>query len=283
MTFKQKRYQTDESSLQKQLAKRLTTNEKKQYFNQGFVKGLPVFQSQSEIAFLQDMFLKLSSRLPKSIDINQVNAWHKFSLEFYKLCHHPAILDYVEDILGSNFYHWAGQFFVKYPNDGSEVPWHQDAQYWPLYPSQSVTVWLAVFNTSLENAAMQEVKRSHLNTKYIHRINNSAHYVLHEEVSSDQFNSTNIETVDLKAGQISLHDSRLLHGSGPNYSKHTRARITIRYCPTNVRCDLSVWPTFESYMARGEDNYKWNPIGQVPKGESYPVRKFQHSSEALWD
>ena len=84
------------------------------------------------------------------IDNNKTNMWHKASKKFHDLCRTPAILDYVEDILGTNFVQWGGQFFNKNPNDGSAVPWHQDAQYWPLNPSNAVTVWLAIYDTDIQ-------------------------------------------------------------------------------------------------------------------------------------
>ena len=87
--------------------------------------------------------------------------WHKASRKFYDVAHTPAILDYVEDLLGSDFYLWGGQFFYKPAFSKSIVPWHQDSQYWPLEPSNSVTVWLAVFDTDKENSAMKIVSGSH--------------------------------------------------------------------------------------------------------------------------
>ena len=54
-----------------------------------------------------------------------------------------------------------GQFFHKEPHSGSIVPWHQDAQYWPLKPANAVTVWLAVYDTDIENGAMKVVSGSH--------------------------------------------------------------------------------------------------------------------------
>ena len=122
--------------------------------------GLPVFDVEAKDD-LNDLFVSLSSRLSSDIDINQTNMWHKASLKFYNLCRTPAILDYVEDLLGPNFFQWGGQFFLKEPKDGSVVPWHQDAQYWPLEPANAVTVWLAVFDTDKENGAMKVVSGSH--------------------------------------------------------------------------------------------------------------------------
>ena len=136
-------------------ARRLSQSEKQQYLEDGYVTGLPVF-SKNAINDIHDWYEELSSKLPKEIDINKTNMWHKASKKFYDLCRTPTILDYVEDLIGPNFVQWGGQFFSKEPRDGSVVPWHQDAQYWPLSPANAVTVWLAVFDTDEENAANEK-------------------------------------------------------------------------------------------------------------------------------
>ena len=133
-----------------QLVRRLNDNEISQYEDKGYIKGLPVF-SKEGVKHLQKLFLDLCSRLPEDIDINKTNMWHKASKKFYDLAHTPAILNYVEDLLGKNFYLWGGQFFYKEAKSSSIVPWHQDSQYWPLNPSKSVTVWLAVYDTDKSN------------------------------------------------------------------------------------------------------------------------------------
>ena len=85
--------------------------------------------------------------------------------------------------------------------------------------------------------------------------------------------------MNLKAGQISLHDDGLLHGSEANNSQRRRCGITMRFAPVNVKADLSVWPHFETQLARGKDTYLYNPVAEVPKGEATPTRKFQFSKE----
>lgn len=258
--------------------RRLTALEKKQFVRDGYIKNLPVFSSPG-INALQELFADLATRLPDDVDINLVNMWHKASRRFHELCRTPTILDYVEDLIGPDFVQWGGQFFVKYPGDGSEVPWHQDAQYWPLAPHRTVTVWLAIFDTDYSNAAMQIVRGSHNRGAFSHHTNDMPNLVLDQEVDTELIDTDNIVTLDLKAGEISLHDDGLLHGSGSNTSDRMRAGLTMRFCPTNVKCDLNVWPTFESYLARGVDRHQLNPIGLVASGEAYPVRKFQHSSD----
>ncbi len=260
--------------------RRLTNKEKQQYSEQGYVKNLPVFSYNGALE-LQGLFEELSSRLPSNVDINKTNMWHKASKKFHDLCRTPEILDYVEDILGPNFVQWGGQFFHKEPKSGSVVPWHQDAQYWPLKPANAVTVWLAVYDTDKENGAMKVVSGSHKkgSNGFKHHTNNASHLVLDQEVSEDQIDKDNIVYMDLKAGEISLHNDALLHGSDPNNSDRRRCGITMRFSPTNVKGDLNEWPFFETQLARGIDSFKLNPIAQIPRGEATPIKRFCYSKD----
>ena len=159
------------------------------------------------------------------------------------------------------------------------MPWHQDAQFWPLKPHRTVTVWLAVYDTDADNGAMQLVTGSHKDGDFHHDVDKSEHLVLDQVVPEDLIDQNRIVTMDLKAGEMSLHDDGLLHGSLANTSDRRRAGLTMRFCPPDVKCDLDVWPTFESYPARGTDRHDLNPVGRVPMDEKHPVRMFQHSSE----
>ncbi len=263
--------------------RRLSESEISQYKNEGYIKNLPVF-SEKGIKELQILFNDLKNRLPSSVDINKTNMWHKASKRFYDVAHTPTILDYVEDLLGPNFYLWGGQFFYKPANSKSIVPWHQDSQYWPLKPSNSVTVWLAVFDTDKGNSAMKIVSGSHKTKRFLHKINDDKNYDLNQEVSDDQIEKEKIVYMNLKAGEISLHSDALLHGSDANNSNRPRCGITFRYSPSNVKANLSEWPFFSIQIARGETNHSLNPIAPMPRGEATPVKAFQfhHEFESEW-
>ena len=258
--------------------RRLTPEEKVQFQEWGYVKGLPVFDETSRPT-LQRRYHELAELLPPDVDINKVNMWHKANRWVYDVARTPAILDYVEDLLGPDFYQWGGQFFVKYPGDGSIVPWHQDSQYWPLKPRKTVTVWLAIYDADQKNGAMQVVRGSHRGGDMSHHDVEGSQYVLTQELDPDHIDEKQIVNLDLKAGQVSLHDEGLAHGSGPNESDRIRAGLAMRFSPTEVKCDLSVWPTFEISMARGVDHYDHNPVAKPPSGEGFPVRHFQPSSD----
>ena len=61
----------------------------------------------------------------------------------------------------------------------------------------------------------------------------------------------------LRAGQISLHDDNIIHGSGPNTMGQWRMGLTIRYSATEVH-DTNSTPQkpFLTYLVRGQDSYK---------------------------
>ena len=258
--------------------RRLSDEEKLQYKNDGYITALPVFSEEAKHD-LDNFFVSLSTSIDKKLDLNQTAQWHKASKKFYNLCSTPVILDYVEDLLGPNFFLWGGQFFLKEPKDGSVVPWHQDAQYWPLFPANAVTVWLALYDTNEQNGAMKVVKGSHKKGMFEHRTNKASNLVLDQEVSIDQIKQEHIVSLNLKAGEISLHNDGLLHGSDANNSERRRCGVTMRFSPVNVKVDLSIWPHFEGQLVRGRDEFKLNPIAPIPKGEATPTSKFQHSSE----
>ena len=98
-------------------------------------------------------------------------------------------------------------------------------------------------------------------------------------MDKNSFKTEDIVSIDLKAGEISLHNDKLLHGSGPNNSNIISVGQTIRFCPNEVKCDLSLWPIFESYLVRGVDKFYHNPIGKMPNGYSHPTEIGQGSWE----
>ncbi len=261
-----------------QRATRLTEEQKQQFTDWGYITRLPLFDDAGTTD-LQRRFGEFCDLLPPDVDISRINNWHKANRWIYDLCHIPAILNYVEDLLGPNFFHWGASFFCKFPGDQTEVPWHQDAQYWPLHPHRAVTIWLAFFDTDETNGAMRVVQGSHHLGEVAHQEVQGKHFMLGQQVVASAFDPHDVVSLCLRAGQISIHDDAIIHGSPANCSNHVRAGLTLRYSATDSKCDLAVWPSFESYPARGVDEYRFNPVGKVPQADGFPIRAQQNSSD----
>jgi non-haem Fe2+, alpha-ketoglutarate-dependent halogenase len=234
------------------------------YKKNGYLVGLPPVFSPPEVRELNDGLEELMKLLRPGEDAKEIQEWHESSRFLYDICMNGKILDYVEDLLGPDFYLWGSNFFIKPPRSNSTVGWHQDTYYWPLEPKISATVWVAFEDVDEENAAMRVIPGSHTVGLLQHSRSADTDSVLTLECEGGQFREDTAVSLNLKAGEISIHDDKIVHGSLANRSDRRRAGLTIRYSSTVVKCDLSINPHFRTYLCRGVDRYRHNPVGTVP-------------------
>lgn len=171
-------------------------------------------------------------------DSYSISTAHLRFARIYKLMSHPAIVEPVSDLLGPNVVAWGSHFFCKMPHDGKRVDWHQDCTYWPLSPTKTVTVWLAIDDADPENANMRFIPKSHLHGLIDYRQSDDQQDVLDMVVQNpEQYGGPPVD-VTLRAGQFSLHCDHLLHGSAANESNRRRCGLTIRYAAADVQAWL---------------------------------------------
>ncbi len=122
------------------------------------------------------------------------------------------LLDYAQDLIGPDIVCWGMHLFAKMPGDGMEVPLHQDTRYWPLTPSKSVTVWLAIDDADEENAAMEFAPGSHVLGALPHEEKplDGSRVLKHAVLDPESYGPRYV-----RAGEASLHSDLLLHGSPP--------------------------------------------------------------------
>ncbi|HYE57306.1 MAG TPA: phytanoyl-CoA dioxygenase family protein [Rhodothermales bacterium] len=244
---------------------RLTEAQQQFYADNGYLIGLPPVYTPEEMDALNAELPNLLALLEPGETTKDIREWHETSTYLFEIATNPKILDLVEGVLGPNFYMWASNFFIKEPYSTATVGWHQDAYYWPMAPHHSVTVWLAFDDVDEENGAMLLIPGSHRGGVIRHRRSTETSSVLTLELEDgSDFSSANAVRFNLKAGEVSLHDDRAIHGSPANPSGRRRAGLTIRYSGTDVKNDLSVNPNFKTYLCRGVDEYRHNPVGVQP-------------------
>ncbi|HVF10618.1 MAG TPA: phytanoyl-CoA dioxygenase family protein [Abditibacteriaceae bacterium] len=246
--------------------KHLTTEQIAFYNERGYIFPVAIYDEAESTANREyfDMLLREMNAFRDGRDAYAINGYHIRCRGLWDIVTEPRILDYVEDIVGPNIIAWGTHFFCKLPHDPKIVPWHQDASYWPLSPARTMTVWLAIDDADMENAAMQFIPGTHrlgpLDWK-----NTDKPAVLHQEiVNIGQYGQPVAD--ELKAGEISLHADMLAHGSTPNYSNRRRCGLTIRYCPPEVRPLNPSWAQ-QAMLCRGEDTHGHWTHNPRPEGE----------------
>lgn len=244
--------------------KRLTQEQKDFYHENGFLKDLPPIYDQSGVAKLNKGMTEILGLLESGEKPVEIREWHQNSTFLFDICMNAQILDYVEDLIGPDYFMWASSFFIKDPHSPDTVDWHQDSYYWPLTPPESCTVWLAFSDSDEGNGAMRVIPKSHQGGIIEHTSDADENSVLTLRCESAEYTDDTAVSLNLKAGQISIHDDKIIHGSLGNNSSRPRIGYTIRYSKTNVKCDLSVNPNFKTYHCRGVDRYNHNPRGPIP-------------------
>ncbi len=227
----------------------LTTRQIDDYNSQGYLMpfdGLQEAEARELRAFFDGVLAAFIELGRTSYSISTAHLRFK---RIYELVQHPAIVAAVADLLGPNVVCWGSHFFCKMPKDGKRVPWHQDSTYWPLSPTKTVTVWLAIDDADPENANMKFIPRSHLHGLIDYDETQDADTVLDLAVKDPQSYGDAAVDVTLRAGQFSMHSDLLLHGSEANQSDRRRCGLTIRY----AAADVTTW-------------YGWHQKGVIVRG-----------------
>lgn len=156
------------------------------------------------------------------------------SWTWLEFCRFPEIVDMVEQLIGPDIILWGSQLFCKPASHGMAVPWHQDGQYWPLDPLATVTVRIAIEDSLPENGCMRYLPGSHRNRDVVaHEMVQGSNVAIKQQIADIDERLAKDDL--LYAGQISIHDVYLIHGSGVNRSDKRRADYAIRYMPATSR------------------------------------------------
>ena len=239
------------------------------YNDKGYIAPIDVFDTD-EIGAIRAYFDDL---LPKAMAAGwnnyEITNWHKHCRGVWDIVTQPKLLDYVQDLLGETIILRHSHFFAKLPGDGKRVAWHQDASYWPISPSKVVSAWLAIDDADADNGALQIIPRSHLNAQVpFSKSTAEEHNVLNQTVTNPERYGDSAVTLELKAGQISLHSDWLLHGSEPNNSNRRRCGLAMRFLSSDVRA-YNGWNQ-HSIVCRGiEPTGHWADYPR-PNGEFIP-------------
>lgn len=252
----------------------LTADHIERYNQQGFLEPRPVLPP-AEAAALRSYFDDLLQRVLDADDKRNsysINTYHVVCERLHDLVTDPRITALAADLLGEEIVCWGSHLFAKLPNDGKEVPFHQDAVYWPMTPSRSVSVWLAIDDVDEENAAMRFIPGSHLDGALHHHLRDlDGSRVLGQEVDSRELEGRPQYVNSMPAGHASLHSDMLLHGSPANSSMRRRAGLTLRYVGAEVRLlnGYDYWRKSAVHVRNGDPSGFWydrrRPDGEHPE------------------
>ena len=216
----------------------LSSEELAQYHQDGFI--IPEFRlDQDTLEAIRLLHGTLIQSYPQFSDY--CPAVLPFEKGFLEFARNDEILNMVAQILGDNFALWNSSFFAKPARVGSKTPWHQDGEYWAMRPLATCTVWIAVDDSTTENGCLRVIRGSHKDKQLRrHQTNDAPGLALNQELAPTEFDESRAVDLVMEAGQISLHDVYLAHGSEPNRSSEPRRGMTLRFMPTTSIYDREI-------------------------------------------
>jgi hypothetical protein len=155
------------------------------------------------------------------------------SRAFLDLARDPEIIELVSGVLGDDIILWGCHVFCKPAVEGFETPWHQDGHYWPIRPLATCTVWVALEESSVENGCLRVIPGSHAG-KHLHEHlhEDRSDLTLNQRLAPGTFDEASAVDLELRPGEMSLHDVHLIHGANPNRSNKRRTGVALRYMPS---------------------------------------------------
>jgi hypothetical protein len=227
---------------------RVSDEERERFFQDGFVH-LEGVLSESELALIEQVyerFLRREISVPGR-DLCDMSGDYDKSFAQYSIVnvmlprrYYPAWVGNLYEQRAASIaaqLHGPGmvidydQLLAKRPFKQDAVfEWHQDQAYWPvLADARTATCWLAIDDATLENGCMRFVPGSHREALRAHRPLKNDRGESHTLLTDVDPARDVIRPMPIRRGDITVHNERVLHGSGGNHTAGWRRAYVVAF------------------------------------------------------
>ncbi len=210
---------------------------------------------------------------PRLSRIKQPHLVHRY---FLKLIKNTYITNVLKDLLGNDIILKSSKLNTKFEKGGSAVEWHQDWAFYPHTNDDVLAVGVMLDNVELNNGPLMVIPGSHKGPVLNHNNSDGVFCGAIDPLDKD-FNFSKAVPLLGKAGSISIHHARLLHGSSKNKSLFKRMVLFYELSAADS------WPLIgvPSYMKFTSPEDLWRQmesqiisgkLSSCPRMEQIPIR-----------
>ncbi len=209
--------------------------------DQGFIHARGVFDA----GFMDSLLLRAHATLFRESAESREAVKSNGSLihladnpEYADLIAAPQLLDLLRDC-GATDPRFTGGFLISKPGNGPPLFWHQDWWGWDDSSSyrpraQQLFAMIYLTDTSVANGCLRLIPRSHRLDHLLHHLDTAHSQGM--QSYKDPKNPAYAEhpdqiAVPVKAGDVLIGDSRLIHGAYPNRTDAERPLLTLWFMP----------------------------------------------------
>jgi ectoine hydroxylase-related dioxygenase (phytanoyl-CoA dioxygenase family) len=184
--------------------------------------------AHNEIYDLEDSH---SSENPR---VRRIKTAHLHHAEYARLVRHPKIVAVLQDLWGPDIRFDTAKLNLKSAGFGAPVEWHQDWAFYPHTNDDLAAVGVMFDDMEMANGPLMIIPGSHRGPIFDHHVEG----VFVGAMNPDNHEVDYSSAVPLtgKAGSVTVHHVRAVHGSAPNISDMDRRLLLFQF-----RC-ADAWP-----------------------------------------
>ncbi|MBU3739501.1 MAG: phytanoyl-CoA dioxygenase family protein [Rhodoferax sp.] len=206
--------------------------------------------------------------------LRRIKSPHLQDPAYARMVRHPGIVSVLCRLWGPNVRFDQSKLNLKAAGFGSPVEWHQDWAFYPHTNDDLAAVGIMIDDFTPDNGSMLVIPGSHTGPIYDHNTNGV--FVGGIDPSTSGIDFSKAVRCTGRAGSITVHHARLLHGSSANISGQPRRFLLHQYRSGDawplVHRPAS-WEAWTSLLVAGEETLE-------PRMTAVPVRLPYPSSAA---
>jgi ectoine hydroxylase-related dioxygenase (phytanoyl-CoA dioxygenase family) len=174
------------------------------------------------------------SHRPDAPRVRRVKTPHKFFDGFKRLYRDPKLVSILQALLGPGVRLHGSKLNLKAPHYGSPVEWHQDWAFYPHTNDDVLAVGVMLNDATSDNGPLMVVPGSHRGPIFDHHAD--GYFCGAVDPAAVKGEIAKAVPLTGRAGSMSFHHVRLLHGSAQNVSTLPRALLLYEYAAADA------WP-----------------------------------------
>ena len=233
------------------------TDLKKEFFEKGYISKIKLFEKSYALKIYNEYLKFLNSNQNRANLVEHKSKTHLYFPWANEIIHNNNLLDYVEKIIGPNFFCWNSLIFHKYPKSKYFVSMHQDQNYWGIIHDKALSVQLAISDSTEENGCLKLIPYSHKNN-FEHKDYSSNYNILArgQSIFQEDYKKEKLKNIELESGECCIFHGNIVHGSYENKSGSHRMLFTMRFLTTDNRIQKKFYYNHAT-LVRGVDKYNY--------------------------
>ena len=187
----------------------------------GFVERARGISSHTEIYDLED------SHTPESPRVRRIKAAHLHDPAYAALTRHPRIISVLQSLWGPDIRFDTAKLNMKCAGFGAPVEWHQDWAFYPHTNDNLAAVGVMFDDMAMANGPLMIIPGSHRGPTYDHHADGLFCGAM-DPVNRDVDYGKAVPLLG-RAGSITVHHVRAVHGSAPNVSDRDRRLLLFQF------------------------------------------------------